>query len=739
MSQQSVTDSSPKDARHTARASGTARPALASRAVSSLDAVKSDVCDTTLAVMAWLIVPAVGISVSRALDVGWTPQYTAQCLGAGAVWLIAIFRKRIPYVVRANLIIFLLLAMGWAGQIATLAPTSYVFFVAAGAMAAVFYGAAAGIVVVALSVLITFSSYFAIKAGYYPVPTYPAGMTITTWISRAASLIVAAAGPVIAITQYRQSLMRELKRAEDVSEAKSAFLATMSHELRTPMTAIIGTAELLQQDRLPADHAGKIDRIARAGKNLLSLLNDLLDFAKIEARQMPVDKVAFSVNDLLGDVRDLFAPLAEEKGLTLRAENLPVDDLGAHDALIGDPVRLRQILSNLVGNAVKFTQSGEIVIAVSQTRLGPGEVALRLAVADSGMGIAPDDQARLFQPFVQAENFRTRTHGGTGLGLAISRKLAELMGGELTVVSEIGKGSTFTLTVPLPIAQEVAAARAETKLTAHAGREPLRVLLAEDNDAIRDLMREMITRRGHKIHCVENGLLAVHAAEEGGYDVIIMDMHMPVMDGAEATRDIRDLGTRAAQIPIVALTAGLTEDQRRGYLEAGVNQVVAKPAHWPTLFEAIESRGHAYRDDADRDDVAQAVPAPETSGGPGTDPRPSGEAVLDTAHYAELESVLGADVMRNALGAYRTGLGDYLVQLQATLDAGDVAAAHRLGHAIKGSSRQFGAMELGALGAAIEAKTAGLDDMKRAAAELPAAAARFDAALEKRNPGAAGD
>lgn len=679
---------------------GSARPFDAR---TTLGAVKSEVCDTTLVIMSLLIVPALGVSIARVLEVGWTVQYIGQMIGALIAWGITLFRHRLSYAVRADTILALLFWLAWTGQVYTPSPTSYVYFVSAAAMAVVFYGAAAGIVAVVLSVLVTIGTYFAIQAGIFPVPTYATTMSFTTWLSRVTSLVVASAGPVIAITQFQRSLMRELKRAEDTSDAKSAFLATMSHELRTPMTAIIGIAELLQEEKLGADQARKVGRIARAGKNLLSLLNDLLDFAKIEAAQMPIDKVAFSVNELLGEVQELLDPLAADKGLRVRVENG-----AAHDALMGDPARLRQILNNLVGNAVKFTDSGEIVVAVWQTEPVENRVILRMAVTDTGIGISAADQAKLFQPFVQAQDFRSRTHGGTGLGLAISRRLAAQMKGQLTVSSRVGQGSTFTVVVPLEVSAHPVTARAEPPVATEAGRRALEILMAEDNEAIRDLMREMLGRRGHRVVVAENGLSALNAVQAGDFDVIVMDMHMPVMDGVEATRAVRALPAPASRIPIVALTAGLTEGQRHAYLAAGVSQIVAKPAHWPTLFEAIETRGFAFRAERASDDF------------------------FDEPLFKDLEHALGAEAMSAAILTFRDNISDYIVKLEASLAAGDVPAARKIGHAIKGTSLQFGAVEVGRLGAGIELKTATLGEMRHHASKIPAALTRFNTALARR-------
>jgi len=310
-------------------------------------------------------------------------------------------------------------------------------------MATVFYGARGGMLAVTFSVALTASTFFGMKYGLYDLPRPIPALAVTTWLARVASVAIASAGPVIALAQFRASLLKELQRAEATSAAKSNFLAMMSHELRTPMTAIIGIAEMLEQEPMPAGHAKKVSLIASSGKSLLTLLNDLLDFAKIEAAQMSIDAAVFSLDEMLEGVRGLFATLAVEKGL-----NLHVERPNGADAFLGDAARIRQIVRNLVGNAIKFTERGTVTIAVSQKPGAGSKTLLEIAVNDTGPGIAADDQGRLFKPFVQGESLRSRRHGGTGLGLAISRSLARLMGGELIVASEPGRGSTFTLSVP---------------------------------------------------------------------------------------------------------------------------------------------------------------------------------------------------------------------------------------------------------------------------------------------------
>ena len=674
----------------------------------SIDAIKSDVCDTTLAVMAWLVIPALLISFSRAIEIGWRPQYTGQAVAALVIWGITFYRGRLSYAFRANTTLVLLVGLGWTGQIATTAPTSYVFFVSASTMAAVFYGTRAGVLATILSLLITAGTYVAIKAGVFPVPTYAAGMTITTWLSRGASIAIAAAGPVIAVAQLSRGLARELARSEADSEAKSNFLAMMSHELRTPMTAVIGTAELLQHEALSAGQAQKVGRIATAGKNLLTLLNDVLDFAKLEAEQMGMDTIAYSLGDVLTEVRDLFAPLAAEKGLSVRVENAVTED-----AVMGDPARLRQILQNLVGNAIKFTETGEVVIAARQTNITAGRGTLIIDVRDTGIGIDPSDQARLFRPFIQSENVSTRRHGGTGLGLAISRRITSLMRGELTLTSDLGKGSVFTLTAPVVIAPKGTVIQRAVPQKLGPARESLRILLAEDNDAIRDLMVEMIAKRSHTVDAVINGLEALKAVQAKAYDVVVMDMHMPVMDGCEATHLIRTLDGPQAKIPIIALTAGLTDKQRALYVAAGVDQIVAKPAHWPALFEAIETRGLVFQAGNSPAPIAKALPLNESS-------------------LSELEDAVGAPGLARMLGTFRDSVTDYQDQLKAALGNDDLKAARRAGHGLKGTCRQFGAEELSEIGAVIEHADA-LDDVRRKMAEISPTVARLDAALNARS------
>ncbi len=691
------------------------QPPSARQGTKSLADIQSEVCDTTVRIMGVLALPALLISLSRVLEIGWQIQYTAQVIAAIGAWGVTLLRHRLSFDARANTVLVLLFWLGWTGQVFSGSPTSLVYYVSASAMATVFYGARGGILAVTGSLVLTGSTYFGLIYGLYPEPRAISQVAVTTWLARGTSLVMASVGPVVALVQFRTSLLRELHRAEAASAAKSAFLAMMSHELRTPMTAIIGIAQMLEQEPMAPDQTEKVRRISSSGNSLLTLLNDVLDFAKIDAAQMTIDAAPFSLDEVLEDVRDLFAALAAEKGLDLKVQRAP-----GQDAFVGDAARLSQIVRNLVGNAIKFTERGHVAILVTQKPAASGKIQLRIAVADSGPGIAKADQAQLFQPFVQGETLPSRRHGGTGLGLAISRSLARIMGGDITLVSEPEHGSVFILELPLAKSSSTVYGQDHAEPVG-AAREPLRVLAAEDNEAIRFLMKGMFDKRGHRVDCVEDGALAVEAIKTKVYDVVVMDMHMPVMDGVTAAKAIRALSGAAAKVPIIALTAGLTENERAAYIAAGVDQIVAKPAHWPSLFAAVESRARVFAH-AEKP-AGEGAPAPEET---------PGGTTLDEELLSGLEEAVGVDQLARMLVTMRQSLDGYHACLKDAAAAGDLTAARRAGHGLKGASRQFGGAELARIGARIENGIGSVDELGEAVPEIAPALARFDAALKAR-------
>jgi signal transduction histidine kinase/ActR/RegA family two-component response regulator len=387
---------------------------------------------------------------------------------------------------------------------------------------------------------------------------------------------------------------------EKADRAKSEFLAMMSHELRTPMAGLLGLADLMMLTTLNDEQAQLVQRMVRSGKALVDILNDILDFSKLDAEKMTLENVPFKLSDLLSDLRELFAPVASEKGLNL-SFLLP---LQYQDAVIGDVKRMRQVITNLLNNAMKFTKAGTVSVSIVQTVNEDRSLRTNISVADTGIGIEPEKLRLLFKPFVQADTSTSRQYGGTGLGLAICERLVTLMRGEITVSSRVGQGSTFSFVVPLQIDLN---ASGSTKLVPRAPRTqsddasklkapsvPRRILLAEDNDTNRMLITAMLEKHGHTVEAVENGKMALDAARDKSYDIILMDMQMPVMDGPTAMRSIREAERDGLKrIPIIALTADVIAENGKNYLAAGADAIVAKPVNWPVLYAEIDKQLHA--------------------------------------------------------------------------------------------------------------------------------------------------
>lgn len=488
-------------------------------------------------------------------------------------------------------------------------------------------------------------------------------------------------------SRRRSILENELREArlnaEAANNAKTEFLANVSHEIRTPLNGIVGLMDLLKTTRLDTKQRGYVSGVKKSTVTLISLINDILDFSKIEAGMMTLEDVDFELRELVSDVRDSYLGLFDAKHLKLSVSALYPRETRFH----ADPGRLRQILNNLLSNALKFTEQGAVTLHVGVVVTDKDNAEIHFSVSDTGIGMSDDIQSKVFQAFSQADASTARRFGGTGLGLAISKNLVELMGGTITMRSIQGQGSTFEFTVPVKVADatpvnEVTASETGNFRMSMDQRSQFCVLIAEDNEINQEITRSILDSGGYRTQVASNGREAVQAVRAGTVDGILMDCHMPEMDGYEATRLIREM---KIAVPIIALTAKALKEDQQNCFAVGMNGYLSKPVSANLILDTLDKfLGDPLKLRGNRMIEAD-------------------EPIIDHTAIQRLAEIdTGGRLVQKLIGMYLGSVDGVVQELQDHIERGDKASARLRAHTLKSSSANLGGMRMARLLGEIE-------------------------------------
>jgi signal transduction histidine kinase/CheY-like chemotaxis protein/HPt (histidine-containing phosphotransfer) domain-containing protein len=506
-----------------------------------------------------------------------------------------------------------------------------------------------------------------------------------------------------ALAAAKEAAEQARAEAEAANGAKSTFLATMSHEIRTPMNGVLGMIEVLERQGLSIEQQRTVATMRESAQALLRIIDDVLDFSKIEAGKLNLEQTKFSLSVLTDQVRQTFLPLAEAKGLSVTS----IIDPGSHDVLIGDPTRVRQILFNLVGNALKFTERGGIVLRAGTAPLGGERTRVTLVVQDTGVGLSEEERSRLFRPFSQADSSTTRRFGGTGLGLSIVRRLAELMDGSVAVESELDRGSTFTVELTLVAAADDASLPALSRPAPAAASssilrdEQRKVLVVDDHPVNREVLIRQLAILGIDADSAVDGAEALSMWQSGDYALVLADIHMPRIDGYELTRQVRAIEAQsgAARTPIVAVTANVMKGEEQRCLNVGMDAYLGKPISIDRLQVTLERW--------------LSIGAGQAPGG-SADAPPS-----DVLDRSILGGWLGDDAaaVSSLLQKFRDAAVDAELQVDDASRRGDLGALTAAAHKLKGAAAAVGAISVGHRASSLEA-AAKAGDWSRCRQEL---------------------